>query len=309
MGMIIGMTGLIGFFICLIVLIVRAIRKKSKKIPAILLTVFFVCFVVGIIITPESENVPSNDNSPVSGENHDLSSESSPDVEQSSSKPNTEIEDSEDATAQTNTEENSDFYSGKTNSEPIEDIVSDGIVEKLVSFGFTESEAQDIRKIFVTCGVSSLDGCEPTDPNATIDGLVSFRAVWDKDRTFWFTVDNRKVFYIALNGVDVYDTDKGGYLININDVHVPVSDVSVETFYKLQDLAMAAVDGYLKYPNSAYYDAWAVARSDDKYMIQGEVQAKNALGVKDWLPFKVWFDNTDGNYDVEGITINGNRVL
>ena len=309
MGMIIGMTGLAGFLVCLVILIVRAIRKKSKKTPVILLAVFFVCFVIGIVITPDTEDAPPNESGLISSEKTDTTDNSSSNAETNITTPNSMTGDSETDTTKTSAKEDKEFYAGTTNGEPIADIVSDGIAEKLISFGFTESEAQDIRKIFVTCGVSSLEGCEPTDPKATIDGLVSFRAVWDKDRTFWFTVENRKVFYIALNGVDVYDTDKGGYLININDVHVPESDVSLEIFYKLQDLAMAAVDGYLKYPNSAYYDAWAVARSDDKYMIQGEVQAKNALGVKDWLPFKVWFDNTNGNYDIEGVTISGNRVF
>jgi hypothetical protein len=298
MGTIIGLFGLMGFLITLVILVIRAIRKKSKKVAVILLPCFFVCFIIGVIITPTtptttpSESAGSTENS------------STPVTKGTTPTP----------AAESNTVSSQDavddgyFFSGTTDAEPIADIVSDGIAEKLVSFGFTDDEAQEIRKTFIMCGVSSLEGCEPTDPSATIDGLVSFRAVWAKEHTFWFTVDNREVFYIALNGVDVYDTDKGGFLINVNDIHVPESDVSSDTFYKLQDFAMAAVDSYLKYPNSAYYDAWAIARADDKYMIQGEVQAKNALGTKEWLNFKVWFDNANGDYAIEGITIDGNRV-
>ena len=165
-----------------------------------------------------------------------------------------------------------------------------------------------LEKTFIMCGITNIDECEPTDPEATIDGLVVFRAVWDKDRTFWFTVDKREMFYISLNGVDVFDKDKGGFLININDVHVPVSDVDIETFLMLQDVAAVEIDKYLKYPNSAYYDAWAIAREDDKYMIQCEVQAQNALKIKEWLVCKVWFDNTNKDFLIEGVSIDGTRV-
>lgn len=298
MGMIIGLFGLMGFLITLVILIIKAVRKKPKKVAIILLPCFLVCFIIGVMITPDTPTATPSDSA------GGMENTSTPATEAATSAPTA---DSNTSSPQVDADD-SDFFSDATNAEPMSDIVSDGIAEKLVSFGFTNDEAQEIRKIFIMCGVSSLEGCEPTDPSATIDGLVSFRAEWDKDRTFWFTVDNREVFYIALNGVDVYDTDKGGFLINVNDIHVPESDVSLDTFNKLQDLAMAAVDGYLKYPNSAYYDAWAVARSDEKYMIQGEVQAENALGTKEWLHFKVWFDNANGDYAIEGITIDGNRV-
>ena len=207
-----------------------------------------------------------------------------------------------------NVELDGSFYEEEKVYDMMDDVTSDGIVKKLMSFGFTDNEAKDIRKTFIMCGITNIDGCEPTDPEATIDGLVSFREVWDKDRTFWFTVDNREMFYISLNGVDVFDKDKGGFLININDVHVPVSDVDVETFLMLQDVAAAEIDKYLKYPNSAYYDAWAIAREDDKYMIQCEVRAQNALKIKEWLVCKVWFDNTNSDFAIEGISIDGTQV-
>lgn len=34
-------------------------------------------------------------------------------------------------------------------------------------------------------------------------------------------------------------------------------------------------------------------------MIQGEVQAKNALGTKEWLHFKVGFDNANDDYAID----------
>ena len=81
----------------------------------------------------------------------------------------------------------------KESKEVVQDIVSDGIAEKLQEFGMTEEEAAAGRKILRSCGVENIDGCEPVDPNATVDGLIAFRDKIDKDRTFWFTVQNRAI--------------------------------------------------------------------------------------------------------------------
>lgn len=178
-------------------------------------------------------------------------------------------------------------------------------MEKLKSFGFTDIEAQNIREIFLKCGLTNIDDVEATDPNSTIDGLVMYRAKKDKDRTVWFTIDNRSLLYIGLNGVDVYDADKGGYLININDVHIPESEVSVDVFNTLQSISETTLDYY--FFDALWYDAWGVARSDNNYMTQCEVYANNRLGVKDWVRAKVWFEYDGENYNVTGVVIDGVR--
>lgn len=61
---------------------------------------------------------------------------------------------------------------------------NDTFVEKLISFGFTEDEAMENAKILRQCGIPNIDICEPTDANATIDGLVAYRGELDDDRTF-----------------------------------------------------------------------------------------------------------------------------
>lgn len=197
------------------------------------------------------------------------------------------------------------YVNGKKVDGEISDIETDNLVEKLCSFGFTESEAREIREIFLLCGVTDIDGAKPTDSNATIDGLISYRYVIDKDRTVWFTIENRELFYIALNGVDVYDTDKGGFLININDIHIPESEMSVSVKNTLKDLTEKTLDEY--FIEALYYDAWGFARSDNEYMTQCEVQAKNKLGVKDWIKAKVWFEYDGENYNVTGVVIDGVR--
>ena len=205
----------------------------------------------------------------------------------------------------TSTPKDDNYVTGEKVDGELSDITTDNIVEKLCSFGFTESEAQEIREIFLLCGVTSIDGAKPTDPKATIDGLVAYRWVMDDDRTLWFTIDNRELFYIALNGVDVYDTDKGGFLININDVHIPESEISTSVKNTLKDLTERTLDGY--FTNAKYYDAWGMGRQDDDYMVQCEVYAANKLGVSDWIKAKVWFKYDGENYNVTGVVIDGVR--
>ena len=96
---------------------------------------------------------------------------------------------------------------GITTDEVMSEITSDGIVEKLISFGMTEDEANEGASILRQCGVPSIDICEPTDSNATIDGLVSYRGKVDNDRIYWFTVEGRRIFYVGFNGEDLYDED------------------------------------------------------------------------------------------------------
>lgn len=187
------------------------------------------------------------------------------------------------------------------------EIVDDGIIEKLKTFGFTDEKAAEARELFIMCGVTNIDACEPTDPNATIDSLASFRAVWDDDRTFWFTVDHREVFYMSLNGTDVYDKDQGGFLINVNDVHVPESTVTAEVFSDLQNRAEAELDKYFIY--TPYYDAWGVAREDDNYMIQCQADAKNRLGTKRWVTCRVWFEDDGDDFKFTGVSIDGQQMI
>lgn len=211
---------------------------------------------------------------------------------------------------ETKSDNNTDdaYFVGDSVEGDVQEIKSDGIAEKLITFGFTSTEAHEIRETLLLCGVSNIDDCTPTSSTASINDLIAYRAVLDKDRTFWFTIENRKLIYVGLNNYDIFDDTQGGFLISIEDIHIPESEVTQEVYYQLQEIATAAVDVYLVNSSFAYYDAWAVARADDKYMIQGEVYARNKIGVKKWIPFKVWFNYIDGEFVVEAIKIDGQRV-
>lgn len=204
-----------------------------------------------------------------------------------------------------NTEVDGDFVSGDVIQGDVVDINNDGILDKLISFGFTEEEASEVREILLKCGIDDIKNAEPTDKNATIDGLIAFRWEMDDKRTVWFTIDNREVYYIGLNGVDVYDRDNGGFLINVNDVHIPESEVSLSVRNTLIERTESVLEGY--FVNSLWYDAWGVARSDDQYMVRCEVYAQNKLGVKDWVIAKVWYEYDGSDYIVTAVVIDGTR--
>jgi hypothetical protein len=185
------------------------------------------------------------------------------------------------------------------------DIVSDNLVEEIMALGFTREEATTYREVFLMCGINNIEGAAPTNATATIDDLVAYRIVMDDDRTMWFTIEKRELFYIALNGVDVYDTSQGGFLININDVHIPENDISRSTAETLRDLTISTVEPY--FVNALYYDGFRYGRSDDAYMVQCEVYAQNKLGVKDWIFAKVWYEFDGTEFVVTAVVVDGNR--
>lgn len=191
---------------------------------------------------------------------------------------------------------------GITTDEVMSETTSDGIVEKLISFGMTEDEANEGASILRQCGVPSIDICEPTDSNATIDGLVSYRGKVDNDRIYWFTVEGRRIFYVGFNGEDLYDEDKGGFLKNFNDVHIPETNIDTDTQYALIENAEAVLDNYFLY-DTRYYDAWGVGREDNKYMVQCQITDGSIL-TDNWISGKVWYEQQDdGSFAATGVRI------
>lgn len=195
------------------------------------------------------------------------------------------------------------FVSGDVIQGDVPEIDDDGIRDKLVSFGFTDEEATGVREILLKCGIDNIDAAEETDPNATIDGLVAFRWEMDDKRTVWLTIENREVYYIGLNGEDVYDRDNGGFLINVDDIHIPESEVSTDVWHTLVSRTEVLLDGY--FVNAQWYDAWGVGRSDDQYMVRCEVLAKNKLGIEDWIFATVWYEYDGSEYNVTNVQIDG----
>lgn len=266
--------------------IVKWVTKKPKKKWGIIaLTAFVAFWLIGMVWAI------------VSPSDSDINDDKQPGISQ------TEIAQPDSA----NTGEPSNEIVGETIDKLMPEITADTnpFVEKLISFGFTEEEATENAKILIQCGIPTISICEPTDPNATIDGLVSYRGKFDDDRTVWFTVENRKIFYVSLNGEDLYDEDKGGYLKNFDEVHIPETNISVTVSDELRNTTESVLDGY--FASSRYYDAWGFAREDNSYMVQCQATDGSML-TSNWLNCRVWYEQQDnGDFVVTGVQINGKQ--
>jgi len=191
------------------------------------------------------------------------------------------------------------------------DIDAD-MIKVLKDAGYTLEQASDIQKILNTIGIQSIEIYIMT--GVATEGLNAVscypNGIKEQSSRFTFTTDNGILFYAGFLGDDLYDSELGGYLKSYEDVHVPETEIDIDTYDKLLILAIDNVKNYLNHPSSASFNnfAWGIGRSDDKYKIIGEVEAQNSFGVKDDLIFSVYFIQTDGKFLIEGIVIDGIRV-
>jgi hypothetical protein len=284
MSALFGITGILGFMGTLIVLIIKAIRKKRLRKTYLFLVGFFVCFIIGILLPSPSKNEQIIN----------INKSIEPPVEHSAS-----------------SKSDSAFTIGENVQGELTDIDSN-MTKALITAGYTLEQASEIQKILNTVGIKSIE-IESMTGKAT-DGLNAVvcypNGLKDRNRRFHFTTDNGVLFYAGFLNEDLYDSQKGGYLKSYGDVHVPETKIDMDTYNRLQMLAIETVKTYLKYPSSSNFDtfAWGIGRSDDKYKIQGKVSAKNAFGVKDDLFFSVYFVQKDNDFSIEGVIINGTRV-
>lgn len=280
------LAALVACFIFAIGFLVKWITKKPKKKWGIVaLTAFVAFWVIGIVWGVVS---PSDSEKFDGGKSETAQTETAP--------PETP-----------DTIETADEIVGETVDELIPEITAETnpFVEKLVSFGFTEEEATENAKILIQCGIPTISVCEPTDPNATVDGLVSYRGKLDDDRMIWFTVENRKIFYVSLNGEDLYDEENGGFLKNFDEVHIPETSISVTVSDELRNKTESVLDGY--FASSRYYDAWGFAREDNQYMVQCQATDGSML-TSNWINCRVWYEQQDsGDFVVTGVQINGKQ--
>ena len=93
----------------------------------------------------------------------------------------------------------------------------DNLRAEFMELGFTLEESGELRRIFLDCGIETIEGAKPASDTATIDDLIVYRIVLSENRVLFFTIDHRQLYYIGLNGLDVYDHKKG-VLVNIKDV-------------------------------------------------------------------------------------------
>ena len=100
------------------------------------------------------------------------------------------------------------------------------MVDNLMSLDFTNEEACEIQGILNSVGINSISeiqlGC-----GEGINNLQSFVCIANdnKDLKFFFTIENRKLFYAGFAGEDLYDSEQGGVLRLIQDVDIPEREI------------------------------------------------------------------------------------
>ena len=185
-------------------------------------------------------------------------------------------------------------------------------INELKQLGFDINEASEIYNLFLKFGVNNISDVK-IGSGTSIDELMSFVAIANNDSNlkFYFTVENRQLYYAGFLNEDLFDSTKGGVLKSINDVHIPKTEISVSTYAELQVLAENTIKQYLKYPSTAkfpIYDGWGIGRKDDEYQINGKLTAKNGFGVEDDMSFTIWLTNENNKFIVEAIVIDDTRV-
>ena len=182
--------------------------------------------------------------------------------------------------------------------------------EQISDWGFSDINSATIA--LEACGLTDLRNCELTDDNGPPSFLKSYRLVYDDDRTVVITLENGSLYYIGVNGTDIYTVDTG-VIMSLMDVHIPEKDISLEKRTIMQYLAEEGVKLYLNYPSTAKFDywSWRYSRSDNNYAISGKVTASNAFGVPSDMYFHVYFirDPETDKLDYSQITLNGSVVF
>jgi hypothetical protein len=285
----IGLLSILGIIIGFIWLLIRVLKKGSKKQPVIIMLACFILFLIAVSM-----------------------SEGEPEYPSASLPQNEDVQKSEGNTgdAEISDEEQSDagFFITEDN---VDDTLTEPeygeiIVKQLIDLGFTVEEASTMQHIFLRVGIDSLSEIQAAIGTG-IDNVQSFTAIANdnSDQKFFFTVENRIIFYAGFRDADLYDSDNGGILTNIDDVYIPNTEVGFDTYTKLQAAAEQAVKLYLNYPSTARFGLldWGVGRSDDNYKIFGTVRAKNGFNVEEKMKFSVWFLRTGDSIAVEGVSI------
>lgn len=95
------------------------------------------------------------------------------------------------------------------------DIAKDTVKLKLVVIGLSDDEAKEVAEIFSQIGIAKIDNVQP-GAGTGIDNLQSYvaEANGDPNKKFYFTFENRKLFYVGYGEKDLYDN---GVVGNIND--------------------------------------------------------------------------------------------
>lgn len=125
-----------------------------------------------------------------------------------------------------------------------------------------------------------------------------------------FTTEEGELFYVEFLSDPLYDTDLGGYLKSIDEVHIPETEIDGMIDLELRMWSEDVIKSCLKYPSEADFHTfdWRLSREDDKYIVAGSVTARNAFGVRDKMSFYVWYIDNGDKFSVTGVELDGVRL-
>lgn len=197
-------------------------------------------------------------------------------------------------------------------TEVVSKSYGEDLLDELQKLGLTLQEATKIQENFYKIGIINISDVQEGAGDG-IDKLQSFVAYAndDKEKKFYFTIEERKLYYAGFMDETLYDSTKGGVLKSINGIHIPETEVTMEEYTELQVKAENIIKEYLTNPETAtfpMYDGWGIGRSDNDYKIYGKVNADNAMGSNSTMNFSVWFKKEKNEFNVEAVEIDGVRV-
>lgn len=188
---------------------------------------------------------------------------------------------------------------------------TESIYDVLVDFGYTEEQAETIQDQLYECGIEDFSNfyliTNPED--AKPEGLVTFMNDSDPDISLWVVIDAGELYYVGLNGNDVYDSENGGLITKVSDVEIPESEIPSEVKSILKEKATEDLDSVF-FANDIYpyYDGWGCSRRDELYAVQCNAY-EDPLGSNDSYFCKlIYTESEDGEFTLTEMTIDGSLV-
>ena len=295
-------SGIVSLFVPAIYALVQVVRKKKKPARAYLIfwgipTALLFCLISVMSMPDMVKDAPLRDREVTQTQ---IEPEPSNQGAESNVEQQIESTDQQDA-----------FYLQNEVDGELPEVSSE-IVGALTGAGYTVDHATQIQQVLNTVGITSIEIYGMTgEPESGLNSMSCYaNGSMEDDHRFYMTTEDGVIFYVGFLDEDLYDVDRGGFLKEYGDVHIPETEVDVETFSTLQLMAEEAVKSCLNYPNTASFDmfSWGVGRSDENYKIIGTVSAQNGFGVESDMPFGVWFVQQKGEFVPSGVEINGSRV-
>lgn len=159
----------------------------------------------------------------------------------------------------------------KTETTEFEPDLSD----QLVAIGISEKYASADESIFEQCGVDHITGAKK---QTEFNDITVYTAEQGKNRKLTIMVRDNELFYLGIDGCDLYTYDLGCIQTADNVDEPPTISSNMKS--SLISASKSYIKGTVKYPSTLYfYDAhWEFDKLDDFYFGYGYYRYNDALG-------------------------------